>query len=495
MTRTSMAFLALIGLLAGAKFASAAIGPTGTLTISNAEVSPDGVTRKAVVAGGLHPGPLIKGNKGDRFRINIVNQLTEWDMYRGTSVHWHGLHMNKQNFDDGAAWVTQCPISPNNSFAYDFTAPGQAGTFWYHSHMSTQYCDGLRGPLVIYDPRDPHKHLYDVDDENTIITLSDWFHSASRTAMPHGSLPPIPNSTLINGRGSIVNVRRGKKYRFRIIAMACDPFWDFSIDGHSFSVIEADGENTAPLPVDSFRIFAGQRYSVVLNANQPVANYWIRANPYERRGNEGFDGGRNMAILRYAGAPNADPVSTETPSVQPLREENLHPLTNPAAPGQPIQGGADVNLNFHQEFDFNAFVFKMNGVSFTPPSVPVLLQILSGAQQAQDLLPTGSVYSLPPNKVIELSIPGTIAGQGGPHPFHLHGHTFSVIRSANSTVYNYTHPVRRDTVSTGHIDFHLEMGLAVIFAEDINGTATTNPRPDAWNSLCPNYERLQPDAA
>ena len=28
----------------------------------------------------------------------------------------------------------------------------------------TQYCDGLRGPLVIYDPHDPYKHLYDVDD-------------------------------------------------------------------------------------------------------------------------------------------------------------------------------------------------------------------------------------------------------------------------------------------------------------------------------------------
>ena len=39
-----------------------------------------------------------------------------------------------------------------------------AGTFWYHSHIMTQYCDGLRGVLVVYDPQDPHAHLYDVDD-------------------------------------------------------------------------------------------------------------------------------------------------------------------------------------------------------------------------------------------------------------------------------------------------------------------------------------------
>lgn len=38
------------------------------------------------------------------------------------------------------------------------------GTFWYHSHFKTQYCDGLRGPLVVYDEHDPNRHLYDVDD-------------------------------------------------------------------------------------------------------------------------------------------------------------------------------------------------------------------------------------------------------------------------------------------------------------------------------------------
>ena len=78
--------------------------------------------------------------------------------------------------------VTQCPVVPGNNYEYDFSVPGQvcrffhlhktlhsrvtyqAGTFWYHSHVSTQYCDGLRGPLVVYDPSDPHKSLYDIDN-------------------------------------------------------------------------------------------------------------------------------------------------------------------------------------------------------------------------------------------------------------------------------------------------------------------------------------------
>jgi iron transport multicopper oxidase len=80
---------------------------------------------------------------------------------------------------------------PHESFQYTFNAPDQAvlpifmlvvgirelnsslfqGTFWYHSHLRDQYCDGLRGALIIDDQNDPHKDLYDHDDgEVDILT-------------------------------------------------------------------------------------------------------------------------------------------------------------------------------------------------------------------------------------------------------------------------------------------------------------------------------------
>ncbi len=43
------------------------------------------------------------------------------------------------------------------------------GTYWYHSHYKNQYCDGLRGALIIDDPNDPQKYLYDVDDSEKDI--------------------------------------------------------------------------------------------------------------------------------------------------------------------------------------------------------------------------------------------------------------------------------------------------------------------------------------
>ena len=107
------------------------------------------------------------------------------------------MFQKDSNWADGAAFVNQCPITTGNSFLYEFSASDQTGTFWYHSHMSTQYCDGLRGALIIYDPDDPHASLYDVDDsgcylsyvervilisiftDTTVISLMDWYHTAA----------------------------------------------------------------------------------------------------------------------------------------------------------------------------------------------------------------------------------------------------------------------------------------------------------------------------
>ncbi|PPQ98001.1 hypothetical protein CVT26_003063 [Gymnopilus dilepis] len=504
-------------LLASANLVAGAIGPNTNLYIANKVISPDGYSRSTVLAGAnanslQFPGPLITGFKGNTFRLNVIDNLTDTTMLTSTSIHWHGLFQEGSQWADGPVGVTQCPIAPGHSFLYQFNVPDQAGTYWYHSHYQTQYCDGLRGALVIYDPLDPHRLLAVCPLDSTVITLADWYH----TPAPSAGLVPASVSTLINGLGryaggtsplAVIKVQHGKRYRFRLVSISCDPNFMFSIDGHTMTVIEADAQNTQPLTVDSITIYAGQRYSFILNANKPVGNYWIRALP---NGNSppGYDGGVNSAILRYVGAPNSDPTTTSSLS-NPLYEPNLHPLTNAAAPGIARHGAADVNINLDIVFNTTELLFTVNNATFIPPTVPVLLQILSGAKTAQELLPPGSVYVLPANKVIEISMPG--GAIGSPHPIHLHGHAFSVVRSANSSVYNYHNPVKRDVVSIGlagdnttirfrtdnagpwimhcHIDWHLQLGLAVVMAENIPGIKQTHP-PSAWSQLCPIYDAL-----
>ncbi|TFK97223.1 laccase [Pterulicium gracile] len=508
--KTAQFFAALTSCL---PFALAAIGPVADLRIFNADVNPDGYRRKAATAGGAVTGPLIVGNKGDEFKINVINQLTDPNMWQSTSIHWHGFFQAGTSYADGPAFVNQCPISKNHSYLYDWNTVNQAGTFWYHSHLQAQYCDGLRGALVVYNPEDPHRHLYDVDNEGTVITLADWYHVASRK---NKALPRF-DTTLINGLGrwkdlktktplSVITVEQGKRYRIRLVSISCDPNYVFQIDKHTeLTIIEVDSVDHKPLVVDSIHIYAGQRYSFVLNANQPVNNYWIRANP--ERGDKDFKDGINSAILRYVGAPDRDPTSSEASIKKPLREQDLSPLSDEPAPGNPTPGGADVNI--HLEFSKSGDHFFINGKSFESPSIAVLLQIMSGNRDALALVPEGTVISLPRNKTIEISMDGGLSQ--GPHPIHLHGHVFHVVRSAGSSAYNFVNPPMRDVVNSGdssgdkvtfrfvtdnpgpwilhcHIDWHLVGGFEMLFVEDIEGIPLSTPNPpEDWKELCPIY--------
>jgi iron transport multicopper oxidase len=187
--------------------------------------------------------------------------------------------------------------------------------------------------------------------------------------------------------------------------LSCLANYQFSIDGHELTVIEADGNNVDPLVVDSIQIYQGQRYSFVLHANQKVDNYWLRTP--SSFGPEGFDGGVNSAIVRYVGAPETDPTTPLTESKLPLLEPNLHALDHPGAPGQPVVGGVDIPITLNITISPDNTKFLVNGFSYEAPELPTLLQILNGARTAQDLLPMGSVYPLARNKTVEVTFTGS----------------------------------------------------------------------------------------
>ncbi|KAG7446172.1 laccase lcc5 [Guyanagaster necrorhizus] len=489
----------------------ATINTSGDLTISAAVVSPDGYNRTASLAGGSVVGELITATTGDTLEINVVNDLDNDDMLKTTTIHWHGIFQTNTTWADGVAFVSQCPVASGDSFLYSFPTTGQAGTFWYHSHLSTQYCDGVRGPLIIYDDDDPHASLYDVDNETTVLSLFDWYHSFAETLTL-----PTPDSSLLNGEGiyyedgtgslSVVTVESGTRYRFRLINMACDSNFVFQIQDHNMTVIEVDGVNVEAYTVDEIQIFAGQRYSFVLTADQAVDNYWILFDPDV--GTTGFDLNINSAILRYNGANETNPAAATVTSTNALVETSIVPL-DPGVPGTATAGGVDDAINLAVAFTSD-FTFTVNGVEYVPPTVPVLLQILSGAEDVSSLLPNGSIYYLPKDSSIELSVPAGVAG--GPHPLHLHGHNFDVVRSAGSDTYNYDNPVRRDVVSLGaagdnvtirwttdnpgpwilhcHIDWHLALGFSIVFAEDDGDWNSTITPSTAWDDLCPIYDDL-----
>jgi len=89
-----------------------------------------------------------------------------------------------------------------------------------------------------------------------------------------------PATILINGLGrypggpdvplSVITVEQGKRYRFRLINMACRLHILFSITNHNLIIIEADGQTMLLLVVNEIPIYPGQQYLFILEANQPV---------------------------------------------------------------------------------------------------------------------------------------------------------------------------------------------------------------------------------
>ena len=97
----------------------------------------------------MWPGPAIRVTEGDKVRINVTNKLDET-----TGVHMHGIAFEDFHMD-GIPFVTQLPIVPGETFAYEFVATPH-GSHMYHSHHNAtdQVGKGLLGALIV-DPRDP----------------------------------------------------------------------------------------------------------------------------------------------------------------------------------------------------------------------------------------------------------------------------------------------------------------------------------------------------
>jgi hypothetical protein len=112
--------------------------------ITRERSAPDGFEKPMILVNGQSPGPLLEANTGDVLRITVNNLMPQ----DSTTIHWHGIDQRNSNWMDGVHGVTQCSIPPGQSFTYEFNVTGQRGTFWYHSHISVQYTNGLFGPLV-----------------------------------------------------------------------------------------------------------------------------------------------------------------------------------------------------------------------------------------------------------------------------------------------------------------------------------------------------------
>ncbi|KUI58907.1 Laccase-2 [Cytospora mali] len=231
-----------------------------------------------------YPGPLIEACWGDELVIHVKNNYDK----NGTTIHWHGIRQLNTNHMDGVNGVTQCPIAKGDEFTYRFRAL-QYGHTWYHSHYSLQYPDGLVGPLVIHGPSSSN---WDVDLGPVLI--QDYVHDSSfvRYSEETSSVPGSfarADSIVVNGAGHDPLTGNGtyfettfapkKKHVLRLINGSAGTHYVVSIDNHTMTVIENDLVPIEPYNTTALSIGIGQRYMVIVDADQEPGDYWIRTHP------------------------------------------------------------------------------------------------------------------------------------------------------------------------------------------------------------------------
>ncbi|KAF2968172.1 laccase [Xylaria multiplex] len=270
--------------------------------------------RRSVVFNGTYPGPTLYLKEGQTTWIRAYNHLPD----RNLTIHWHGLTMRTAPFSDGTPQVSQWPIAPGEYFDYEIHPEiGDAGTYFYHSHIGFQSMTA-HGALLVEDAEPPPYQW----DEDVVVVLSDFYRKSDQE-IEHDLLsnpfiwPGEPDSLVFNDRSGtasfdtapddsckpyIIAVDPGKTYRFRFIGGASISFIQLGIEGHTnLTIISADGSYTKPAQVDHIQIGGGQRFDPLITTKsedqlsaEGKNQYWIR---YETRGRT--PGLQGYALLQY----------------------------------------------------------------------------------------------------------------------------------------------------------------------------------------------------
>jgi hypothetical protein len=171
----------------------------------------------------------------------------------------------------------------------------------------------------------------DYDEDLGAVFLSDWSHIPVTQLWDTAKLgaPPMLENGLINGTNTFdcsdstdancigggkkfeTVFEAGKKYRLRLVNSAVDGHFQFSIDGHSLTVIANDLVPIVPFTTDSLLISIGQRYDVIVEATQASGDYWLRSG-WVTACSTNANAANITGIVRYDNSSTADPTSTST---------------------------------------------------------------------------------------------------------------------------------------------------------------------------------------
>jgi manganese oxidase len=228
-------------------------GDTKVFTLTTSRIQWEtipGQLQDAYAYNEMLPGPELRVTEGDKVRVILRNGMPE-----STVIHFHGLQA-VPNAMDGVGNLTQPPVKPGQTFAYNFVAKNP-GTHMYHSHINAmkQVGGGLLGAFII-EPKD--KSTYPKYDKEYTLVLNDTLLGFT-----------------INGKGfpatEALTAKKGERLLLRFMNEG-NMSHPMHLHGMPMQVYARDGY---PLPqpylCDTIDVAPGNRYEVFVDATEAGA--------------------------------------------------------------------------------------------------------------------------------------------------------------------------------------------------------------------------------
>ncbi|SMN21285.1 similar to Saccharomyces cerevisiae YDR506C GMC1 Putative membrane-localized protein [Maudiozyma saulgeensis] len=425
-------------------------------------------------------GPVINMRAGDTLHLTVKNHIcspedlkaSEDDQllkeYCTTTIHFHGL-IGIGNENDGVPYVTQDPIQPNEVYIYNITIPKDTcGTFWYHSHTSVQYGDGLRGVLIINcdrydklanniisslstldlenikpnsylsinDPFGEDYNLNDISTEEKIVALSDTYDYWGLDILKNdvvafdGTPDPRLTGSTINGKpehDTVDNISGQTRYlKLRIINSGMSGTQIINVENLNMVVIETDGVLVKPYILSTLSLAVGQRYTVIVKI--PENQEYVRL----INGCNKMMGYFSKSLWYLRPTINTEEFSSQRPdssaiSIKSLPRLNKHELFRELIPidqgdlnsvlTSSLLDDVVVSLNFDYEFHSDQTTKNKYGTGMYKMGGKTLQEFIKEPIKLESS-----------NKTVEIIINSIDHMR---HPWHLHGHRFQLISIGN----------------------------------------------------------------
>nr|XP_043617676.1 laccase-15-like [Erigeron canadensis] len=467
-------------------------------------------TKSLITVNGLFPGPTITARRGDTVIVDVINRAEH-----NITIHWHGVKQPRYPWSDGPEFVTQCPIQPGGNFSQRVFLSDEEGTLWWHAHSDWSRAT-VHGLFVIL-PRLGTTYPFRQPDAEVPVVIGEWWERDIQEVFEEfvksGGDPQSSDALTINGQpGDLYNcsasgttkisLDQGKTYLLRMVNAAMNNLAFFAVANHSLTVVGCDGAYTKPLTSTYIVISPGQTLDLLLEANQPLNNYYMAAKLFNGQPASDFDNTTTTAIFEYTSGRNfsSPPIFPDMPAFNDRNASAVFTgsLRSLATPEHPIDVPLKIKKTLLYTLSINSipcasnqtcdgpnnttrFAASVNNITFDLPSTSILGAYYRGINNGvygddfPDVPPLRFNYTqsrglnaslrtpevatdvemLKHNETVELVFQGTNLLAGVDHPMHLHGHSFYVVgwgfgnfkRSRDVSSYNLVDPPLMQTIA------------------------------------------------